>query len=287
MRKTVLVLLLALSSHSSQAQGWFQQKTTLTNAHQYLLEDNISESYSALIQVWQQEANDHLSPHLNDLFIQLLEKDCGKSITKSSFPNWLDSVSITQQSLERPGRISYSISIQADSNHELTDISLEQWPNVSVAIDETLSGENADDNNYTYQKYYDLSKRLSEGLYQLTITNKSGVSWSSWIMLTDEMSDHKVRWSSKDTWVVEKTKLLNPHCPLPVQHVSVFDYIDDEYKKVWDKKYETNYPNQLQVRSLPTERYVLTVSMSHSRWQGHVLYQDQQIISKTLDLTEE
>jgi hypothetical protein len=106
-------------------------------------------------------------------------------------------------------------------------------------------------------------------------------------MLTDEMSDHKVRWSSKDTWVVEKTKLLNPHCPLPVQHVSVFDYIDDEYKKVWDKKYETNYPNQLQVRSLPTERYVLTVSMSHSRWQGHVLYQDQQIISKTLDLTEE
>jgi hypothetical protein len=287
MRKTILVLLLALSSHSSQAQGWFQQKTTLTNAHQYLLEDNISESYSALIQVWQQEANDHLSPHLNDLFIQLLEKDCGKSITKSSFPNWLDSVSITQQSLERPGRISYSISIQADSNHELTDISLEQWPNVSVAIDETLSGENADDNNYTYQKYYDLSKRLSEGLYQLTITNKSGVSWSSWIMLTDEMSDHKVRWSSKDTWVVEKTKLLNPHCPLPVQHVSVFDYIDDEYKKVWDKKYETNYPNQLQVRSLPTERYVLTVSMSHSRWQGHVLYQDQQIISKTLDLTEE
>jgi hypothetical protein len=287
MRKTILVLLLALSSHSSQAQGWFQQKTTLTNAHQYLLEDNISESYSALIQVWQQEANDHLSPHLNDLFIQLLEKDCGKSITKSSFPNWLDGVSITQQSLERPGRISYSISIQADSNHELTDISLEQWPNVSVAIDETLSGENADDNNYTYQKYYDLSKRLSEGLYQLTITNKSGVSWSSWIMLTDEMSDHKVRWSSKDTWVVEKTKLLNPHCPLPVQHVSVFDYIDEEYKKVWDKKYETNYPNQLQVRSLPTERYVLTVSMSHSRWQGNVLYQDQQIISKTLDLTEE
>jgi hypothetical protein len=96
-----------------------------------------------------------------------------------------------------------------------------------------------------------------------------------------------VRWESQDSWAVDKIGILNPYCSLPVLTVSLYDYIQDEYVRVWHKQYESDYPTKLPISELEPERYVLAVGITHQRWQGSVVIEDQQVISKTYDISAE
>ncbi|MCG6220736.1 DUF2861 family protein, partial [Vibrio diabolicus] len=79
----------------------------------------------------------------------------------------------------------------------------------------------------------------------------------------------------------------NPYCPLPEMNVGLYDYVDGQYQRVWNKTYESDYPNSLELEGIPNERYVLAVSMNTKRWQGEILVEQSQTISRTYDITQE
>ena len=81
--------------------------------------------------------------------------------------------------------------------------------------------------------------------------------------------------------------MLNKHCPLPKLDASLYDYVDGQYNKVWGESYESDYPTSLEPNIVPPDRYVLAVSMTHQRWQGPIIVEQSQIISKTYDISVE
>ncbi|WP_428774986.1 DUF2861 family protein, partial [Vibrio sp.] len=136
-------------------------------------------------------------------------------------------------------------------------------------------------------KRFSLGSKLTRGLYRIDITAKDQTTWSSWLLLDDQKPQRTLRWASKDRWVIDKNALLNPYCPLPKLGVTVYDYVDGSYNEIWSQSYESDYPQNVDNDSVPPGRYVLGVSMTHQRWQGSIIVEQTQIISKTFDVSIE
>ncbi|MCG3721392.1 DUF2861 family protein [Vibrio cincinnatiensis] len=269
--------------------GWFETNTPLTQAHQNLLTNDLESMFASLVEVWQLEQNQNIQTHLNDLLIQSLSVDCGKGLQSKPFPEWIKSITITNVDIQSPGRDAYQVLVEAQTNKELVDVKLTKWVKKPLSTDVILNlkGDNVTNDWRTYLKRYNLNTKLPIGLYRLDITANDQESWSSWVIFGEPKAKQTVRWASKDKWVVDKNALLNRYCPLPKLDVSVFDYIDSEYKEIWTKSYESDYPTELELTSLASDRYVLAVSMTHQRWQGAITIEQAQVISKTYNVSLE
>lgn len=281
-----LLILLSTLVVSHAAQAWFENKMPLSQAHQKLLEDDLEASFSSMIQVWQTGSDKYVKDHLNQLLLKSLESDCGKSLTSEPLAPWLERMTIRRQSLQSPGRITSKLIIESTGTADIKSIRFSSWPNKSVSDDVDFK-KVLTTNKSVYQARYALNKRLEAGLYQLEITNIDNEKWTSWVVMGEAKSKEAVRWDTKDSWVVDKFGLLNPYCALPVLSVSLYDYIEEEYVRVWNRDYETDYPNSLPLEKLTPDRYVLAVSITHKRWQGVITIEDQQVISKTYDISAE
>ncbi len=281
-----LVLLFSTAVVAEDTIPWFEQQTALTNAHKKLLQNDLDGAFKGIVQVWQQSPDEHVAKHLDKFFVKSLEKDCGQSLQKKPLPEWLDELVVRRQIIQSPGRQSSSVIIDLSSRTEIDSIGFTRWPQSKVSSDtefERLS--NNDQNEFVFQKRYSLNSRLSSGLFQVTVKPTKGEPWKSWIVMAEPQSKEILRWQAKGAWKVEKTGLLNRHCPLPIMNISVFDYLDGQYQKIWNQEYESDYPTQVPLRDLEPDRYVLAVSITHKRWQGAISIEDQQVISKTYDIS--
>ncbi|EOX1813325.1 DUF2861 family protein [Vibrio cholerae] len=270
----------------ADSTGWFEKNTPLTQAHQHLLNNDLQSMFSSLVEVWQLEKNNNLKTHLNNLLIQSLNMDCGRGLDNKPFPDWIQGLTIRRVDVQSPGRDAYQVAIDTKTKVPITDIRLTKWVDKIVSTDSSFTNrsDSVTTNVYTYAQRYNLTNPLSSGLYRIDITATDQESWSAWVILGDTIAKQVVRWASKDEWQIQKTELLNPHCPLPKLSISVFDHIDGNYKQIWSESYESDYPTTLGNISLPSDRYIVTVSMIHQRWQGPLAIEQSQVISKTYDV---
>ncbi|MDW6004466.1 DUF2861 family protein [Vibrio mangrovi] len=269
---------------------WFEQNTPLTQAHEHLLENDLPKMFSSLVEVWQSPNGNHLRNHLNDLLLQSLNADCGKSLDRTPFPDWIKSLAVRRVEIQSPGRDAFQLLVDLVTTSQIKEVSFTRWIDHSISLDSSFSQINRDvvtDDERTYVKRYNLNNRLPMGLYRLIVSRKNGESWSSWVILDNPKTYHTIHWRSKEQWNVEKTAIPNPYCPLPKMRVSVYSYDDGKYSEVWKQTYESNYPTQLPANTLEPDRYVLAVSMNHQRWQGPITIEQSQVISKTYDVSLE
>lgn len=290
--KKALLPLLILSSviNTAHAADWFKDSDALTQVHKHLLDNDLALMFDSLVEVWQINASQSREDHLNQLFDQALNKDCGKTLTKKTLPDWISSVVVKRHIIQSPGRETFRVAIDVESESNIQDITFEKWVDKVVSSDSEFSKGNPVINNTSvsvYSKRYSLASQLDSGLYRLTVKGNSGNSWSTWVILGEVVMRQQVRWASKDSWLIDKKALLNPYCPLPKLDVGLYDYVDERYKQVWGKSYESDYPTNLTGEELPNDRYVLAVSMVHSRWQGDIAIEQAQTISKTYDISSE
>ncbi|NOI29764.1 DUF2861 family protein [Vibrio coralliilyticus] len=289
MKIKALLIGVLLSTPATAANiPWFESNSPLTQAHRYLLNDDLPAMFSSLVEVWQQEKNRAISPHLNELFQQSLQVDCGKGLDSKPLPDWIKGVTVRAIETQSPGRDSYRALIEVASRKDVTDISLTRWVQKSISTDNSFVAlaENEDEVK-SYVKRYNLNSKIPMGLYRLDVTAKDQTSWSSWLVFGEPKAKVSIRWQSKDQWRVERNALLNSHCPLPKLDTALYDYVDGQYNKVWGATYESDYPTALEPNPVDPGRYVLAVSMTHQRWQGPIIVEQSQIISKTYDVSIE
>lgn len=275
---------------SAQSVEWFEKNTPLTQAHQHLLNNDLESMFTSLVEVWQLDHNKSITSHLNDLLGQSLTVDCGKGLDNKPFPEWIKSVLIRRIDIQSPGRDAYQVVIDAKSKKNISDIRLTQWVDKPLSNDSSLiktDSDNVTNSTLSFLKRYNLNTKLNMGLYRLDITASDQESWSAWVIFGEPKAKQTVRWLSKDEWVVEKNALLNRFCPLPKLGVSVFEYVDGKYKEISSQSYESDYPTSMEETNLPSDRYVLAVSMTHQRWQGPIAIEQSQVISKTYDVSLE
>ncbi|HGS5280353.1 TPA: DUF2861 family protein [Vibrio parahaemolyticus] len=291
--KTLLPVVLSLVLVKPvQAMDWFQTNTPLTQAHQHLLEDDLAGMFNSLVELWQTEPSKDLTPHLNDLLGQSLSKNCGKSLTGVTLPDWVSGVNVIRQTIQSPGRDTFRLVIKLRATTDIEDISFRRWVDESISGDSSFSYEEQADgteiaNERSFLKRYNLTGKLEAGLYHLSVVSKDKQVYRTWVILGDSNSSQYVRWTSKENWKVEKSALRNPHCPLPQLEVGLYDYVDGQYEQMWKKTYESNYPNSLELAGVPNDRYVLAVSINSRRWQGDIIVEQAQTISRTYDLSQE
>ncbi|MGR5132656.1 DUF2861 family protein [Vibrio alfacsensis] len=291
--KTLLPVVLSLMiAKPVLAMDWFQSNTPLTQAHQHLLEDDLGGMFNSLVELWQSEPNKQIMPHLNDLLGQSLAKDCGKSLTSVTLPEWISGVNVIRQTIQSPGRDTYRLVVKLRATTDIEEISFRRWVDTSISADSSFSYEAQNQgielaNERSYLKRYNLTGKMDAGLYHLSVRAKDKRTYRSWVILGDSGSSQYVRWTSKENWKVEKSALRNPHCPLPQLEVGLYDYVDGQYNQVWNKTYESNYPNALELSGVPNDRYVLAVSINSRRWQGEIIVEQAQTISRTYDVSLE
>lgn len=287
MKKAVLTLGMLISMPGfSASSDWFEQNTPLTQAHQHLLTGKLANMFDSLIELWQGSKSSNVKNHLNDVLLQGLELDCGKGFSTTALPEWIKSVTIRRIEIQSPGRDTYQFIVDVASSAELKDVAIHQW------VDKVPSRENSmstlsSDGVTTYVRRYNLAHKLEVGLYRLNVTRSDGTIWSQWVILESPKSNHTVHWTSKDEWVVEKSALPNSFCPLPKLNVSLYSFDTGKYAEIWHNAYESNYPQTLPRNIVETNRYILAVSMNYLRWQGPILIEQSQVISKTYDVTND
>lgn len=291
MKKNIISLIMGTALVVPCANSaWFEQNTPLTQAHQHLLDNELPAMFDSLVEVWQSQHSQSLDTHLNDLLLQSLNVDCGKSLSEQTFPDWIKSVTIRNIEIQSPGREAYQLIVDSLTDSEIRGISVTKWVNSSISQDSSFNKINSDavtESKYAYIKRYNLAAPLDIGLYRLIITKSDTESWSTWVILDHSGKNHSVHWVAKDRWDVKKTALQNPYCPLPKMNVSVYRYIDGKYQEKWHRSYESDYPTVLQSNILPPNRYILAVSMNHQRWQGPIAVENSQVISKTYDISND
>ncbi|WP_394250329.1 DUF2861 family protein [Vibrio profundi] len=288
LRKSIpLILFIGLCSNA-QANEWFKESDSLTQVHKHILDDDLATMFTSLVEVWQSSESKQNRDHLNELFAQSLNKDCGKSLSKPSIPDWLSTITVRRHSIQSPGRDTYRLVINVESKNLVSDIKLTKWVDRTVSTDSEFTIKSTpQDSNKIYNKRYNLANSLESGLYRLSIKGEKSQSWSTWIVLGEFSIRQQVRWASKDSWIIDKKELLNPYCPLPTLDVGLYDYVDGKYEEVWGKTYESDYPVTLDTNKFTNDRYVLAVSMNHARWQGDIIIEQTQSISKTYDISSE
>lgn len=284
--KNLFLILCCIPSLCFSAETWFEDNSPLNQAHQKLLDNDLTGSFASIIQVWQSDPDKYIESHLNELLLKTLENDCGKSIDSEPVATWIQNVVIKRQSVQSPGKSTSRAIVEVTSNTDISSIELLGWPGIAISNEsslETLSNKNGS----TYTLTYELNQRMPSGLYRLQVTNGLDETWSLWVVMGESPAKQVVRWDSKDTWAVDKLYRLNPYCSLPILSVSLFDYVDNEYIRVWHQQYENDYPTRLSAGKLKADRYVLAVGITHQRWQGSIAIEDQQVISKTYDISTE
>ncbi|MGR5117664.1 DUF2861 family protein [Vibrio astriarenae] len=285
-----LILIGALvTAPISQANNWFEETTPLSQAHQHLLKGSLPEMYAVMVEVLQRNQSPATKEHINDLLVQSFDADCGQSLQNDPLPNWLRNVSIKRTSIQSPGRESYRLFVDVASTQPLKDISLERWINSNIAADTAFNEINdkkqRSSQTVDYRKTYNLNSRLPMGLYHLNVLTKDNQSYSTWVIIEEYKAKQIVRWSAKDQWSIEKNELLNKFCPLPKLSVRVYNYQEEQYKEIWGRTYQANYPTKLDKMSIPPDRYVLSVALDSQRWQGPIMIEQSQIITKTYDVS--
>ncbi|QJY39116.1 DUF2861 family protein [Vibrio europaeus] len=289
-RANLLIGALIVSASTNAAQvPWFESNSPLTQAHRHLLNNDLPAMFTSLVEVWQLEKNRSITPHLNDLFLQSLDVDCGKSLDNRSLPEWISNVTVRRSEIQSPGRDAYRAIVEIESNRDIKDISLTRWVSKNLSTDNSFiqSSPTNDLGTQKYVKRYNLNSRVRSGLYRIDVTAADESSWSSWLVLGEPKSEMTVRWDAKAQWKLERNALLNPNCPLPKLDVALYDYIDGNYNQVWGESYDSDYPTSLDNGIVDKGRYVLAVSINHQRWQGPIIVEQQQIISKTYDVSVE
>ncbi|WP_070966410.1 DUF2861 family protein [Vibrio sonorensis] len=285
--KTLFALALVSGALNANTVPWFENNSPLIQAHKNLLNNDLPAMFSSLVEVWQLEKNRALAPHLNDILVQSLAVDCGKSLDTRTFPEWIDSVVVRRTEIQSPGRDTYRTTVEVTTSKELKDVTMSQWVSKVISNDDLLTEREAVNGGNVYSKRYNLNSRLPMGLYRVDITSRDNTTWSSWLLIGEPNSTIGVRWQSKDSWNIEQSSLLNPHCPLPKQKVSLYDYIDGAYHQLWNQVSESDYPTSIDTSTVPAGRYVLAVSMNQQRWQGPIIIEQSQIINKTYDVSVE
>ncbi len=284
--RNLFVLILLLPSFCGVTKTWFKTSSPLNQAHEKLLDNDLKGSFDAMIQVWQSDPTEYVENHLNELLQKTLENDCGKSIATEPVAPWIRSIIVKRQSIQSPGRTVSRVIAEITSETDITGIRLLRWPDTVVSKEanfEVIKGEAKN----IFRISYELNQRLPSGLYRLEVNSDNNQPWHQWIVMGESVNKEVVRWESKDSWAVDRLAQLNPYCTLPVLTVSLYDYIKDEYVRVWNQEYEGKYPTQLPISELKPDRYVLAVGITHHRWQGPVIIEDQQVISKTYDISSE
>ncbi len=287
--KLLLGALIVSASTNAVQVPWFESNSPLTQAHRHLLNNDLPAMFTSLVEVWQLEKNRSLTPHLNDLFLQSLDVDCGKSLDNRSLPEWISNVTVRRSEIQSPGRDAYRAIIEIESNRDIKDISLTRWVSKNLSTDNSFI-QSVSTNDLGTQKYikrYNLNSRLQSGLFRIDVTASDESSWSSWLVLGEPKAEMTVRWDAKAQWKLERNALLNPNCPLPKLDVALYDYIDGNYSQVWGESYDSDYPTSLDNGIVDKGRYVLAVSINHQRWQGPIIVEQSQIISKTYDVSVE
>jgi len=287
--KLLLGALMVSASTNAVQVPWFESNSPLTQAHRHLLNNDLPAMFTSLVEVWQLEKNRSLTPHLNDLFLQSLDVDCGKSLDNRSLPEWISNVTVRRSEIQSPGRDAYRAIIEIESNRDIKDISLTRWVSKNLSTDNSFI-QSVSTNDLGTQKYikrYNLNSRLQSGLFRIDVTASDESSWSSWLVLGEPKAEMTVRWDAKAQWKLERNALLNPNCPLPKLDVALYDYIDGNYSQVWGESYDSDYPTSLDNGIVDKGRYVLAVSINHQRWQGPIIVEQSQIISKTYDVSVE
>ncbi len=292
-------LLIILPVFSSFADTWFSEillsdtwvegSSPINQAHKKLLNNDLEGSFSSIIQVWQTDTNEYVEQHLNELLLKSQESDCGKSISNEPIASWIDNITIKRQEVHSPGRNLSRVIIDILSDLKIKEIVFTRWPDSLVSSESNFEYISTN-TRVIFRKSYELQQRLSKGLYKLEVMEEHGRSWSTWIVMEESAAKKIVRWDSKDTWAVDQLALLNPYCAFPKLKVSLYDHIEDEYTRVWHREYEGDYPKSMPVvpvSELKPDRYVLAVGMVHQRWQGSIVIEDQQVISKTYDISSE
>ncbi|MGF1754687.1 DUF2861 family protein [Vibrio makurazakiensis] len=289
MLKRSLPFLFLVSLHTPvQANEWFKESNSLTQVHKHILDDDLPMMFSSLVEVWQNTESKRNEQHLNELFKQSLNQDCGKSLTKPSIPDWINAITVRRHAIQSPGRDTYRLVVDVESKFEITEIDIVKWVDKSISTDSDLKkSETENSNTVTFHKRYNLSSPVESGLYRLSVKGKEGKSWSTWIVFGEFALRQRVRWSSKDSWIIDKKELLNPYCPLPTLDVGLYDYVEGEYEQIWSRTYESDYPTSLENNKFANDRYVLAISMNHARWQGDIIIEQTQTISKTYDISSE
>lgn len=282
----ILTTTLLLSSFCSFAGTWFEESSPLNQAHEKLLDNDLKGSFDSIIQVWQSEPTQYVEIHLNELLRKTLENDCGKSIATEPVAPWIHSIIVKRQSVQSPGRTVSRAIVEVSSKSEIKNIRLTRWPDSVISKESSFEIIESEARN-TYRISYELNQRLRSGLYRLEINNANNQPWQQWIVMGESPNKEVVRWETTDSWAVDRVAALNPYCTLPMLTVSVYDYVKDEYVRVWNQDYEGNYPTQLPINELKPDRYVIAVGLTHHRWQGPVIIEDQQVISKTYDISSE
>ncbi|MDG3085480.1 DUF2861 family protein [Vibrio hannami] len=287
MRNKLLTALLLFTPFSANtAENWFEGSSPLIKAHQMLLDGNLEESFSSLIQVWQNKNDAYMESHLNQLLLKALETDCGKSLSSTPLAEWLDEVVIRRQSIQSPGRRTERVIVDVVTKADIEKVSLVKWPNDAVSDDSEYKIIEESDETI-HSNIFSLNQRLGKGLYKVIIRSASNGVWESWIVMGEAAAKQVVRWETKDKWTVDTFGLLNPYCALPVMDIGLYDYVDEQYKQIWKRSYESDYPKTLPLENIKADRYVLAVSITHKRWQGAITIEEQQVISKTHDISEE
>jgi hypothetical protein len=286
--KTLIALItVALFNSQTARADWFEQSNPLTKAHQQLLMGDLTGMYDSLVRVWQSPEAEQLSEHLNRLLIQSLDMDCGKTLSSSPLPQWLSNITVRSIELQSPGRDAHQLVIESNSQQALKSVTMEKWPNKLVSQDSSLTLLQSDGVTSAYLKRYNLNAQLEQGLYHLTITGADNTTWNQWVVLAMPSDQHTVHWAAKDEWRVKKTAIPNVYCPLPKMVVSLYRYRDGKYTEVLRKGYDSDYPQSLPNYNLEPNRYILAIAMNHQRWQGPLIIEQSQVISKTYDVTAE
>ncbi|WP_050568045.1 DUF2861 family protein [Vibrio azureus] len=294
MKSSIALFLLLMLIKPAYSMDWFQSNSPLERAHKDLLEDDLGAMFDDLVELLQRQTDPGVGAHLDELLAQSLTKDCGKSLTSPEFPDWLKSLNIVHQTIQSPGRDSYKVVIEASSTKDIDEIVFERWFEESISSDnkfnyekDSTQGTDPSYNLKTYLKHYNISGRLEPGLYHLTIKSGDFQTYRTWVILGMSNSSLYVRWTSNDSWKVEKSVLINSYCPLPELEMSLFDYTNGEFEEVWQKSYKSNYPTSLPDNAIPQSRYVLALTISSRRWQGGISIEQAQTISRTFNVTQQ
>ncbi|MGX9416817.1 DUF2861 family protein [Vibrio sp. RC27] len=265
---------------------WFARTTPLAQAHQHLLTGELSGMFDSMVEVWQNADSTDVSEHLNALALQGLELDCGKGFTTQPLPKWIKSVTLRRIEIQSPGRDAYQFILDVSSTEEIQEVYIRRWVDKAPSGESTLSKIQSDDVT-NYIRRYNIPQKLTPGLYRVSAVRLDGSEWSQWIILEEPEANHSVHWVSQDEWKVVKSALPNSYCPLPKLNVSLYSFDEGKYVEIWHKAYESDYPLSLPRNVNAPSRYILAVSMNYQRWQGPILIEQSQVISKTYDVTDD
>ncbi|NLS13345.1 DUF2861 family protein [Vibrio sp. SM6] len=282
-------------------EQWFEHNTALSQAHQHLLENDMPGMYQALIEVWQTAPNTITQNHLSELLAHSLTWDCGQSLAAKPLPDWISALKLTRQTIESPGRKTYRAIVDITSVEDVVDIELTRWPDKELSGEQPINLIDADgiqteqnnSDNVTnfkerqHQKVYSLTSELEAGLYRLAATSHDGNNWSSWVILEESQPAMELRWTAQNSWQVQRTQLRNVKCPLPQLVVGLFDYQNGEYQQIWQASYESDYPTTFDPSSaIPDKRYILAVSLNTRRWQGDIVIEHRQTLSRNYERSQ-